>query len=158
MSMEVKINKNISEYTEKLFFGLSLRQFLCAAVAVAVAVFLYFLLRNELPKDVLSTVCALGAAPFAFAAFKKFHGLPLERFILVWLTSSMMPKQLTYQAENTLHQAIQRQRAKDAQERCITTAKAILPAPGRILRRKTGRTLGAVTSGDADSLAMRKDG
>lgn len=158
MSMEVKINKNISEYTEKLFFGLSLRQFLCAAVALAVSVLLYFLLRNDLPKDVLSTVCALGAAPFAFAAFKKFHGLSLEKFILVWLTSSMMPKQLTYQAENMLHRAILRQRARDAQERRMTAAKAILPTPGRFLRRKTGSTLGAVTSGDVENLPMRKDG
>ena len=158
MSMEVKINKNIAEYTEKLFFGLSLRQFLCAAVAVAVSVLLYFLLRNDLPPDILSTVCALGAAPFAFAAFLKVHGLSMERFALAWLLHSLMPRQMTYQAENTLHQAILRQRAKDAQERRMAVAKAAIPQFNRIFQRKTRVMLDAVTSGDADNMMMRKDG
>ena len=40
--MEVKINKEIRNYRESMFFGLSLRQFLFSLAAVAVAVALYF--------------------------------------------------------------------------------------------------------------------
>ena len=40
--MEVKINREIRNYTEAMFFGLSLRQFLFALLAVAVAVGVYF--------------------------------------------------------------------------------------------------------------------
>ena len=36
--MEVRINKEVRNYQESLFFGLSLRQFLFALLAVAVAV------------------------------------------------------------------------------------------------------------------------
>ena len=43
--MEVKINREIRNYTESVFFGLSLRQFIFAILAVAVAVGLYFLLK-----------------------------------------------------------------------------------------------------------------
>mgnify|MGYP002508848671 CR=1 FL=1 len=43
--MEVKINREIRNYTESMFFGLSLRQLVFSALAVAVAVGLYFLLK-----------------------------------------------------------------------------------------------------------------
>ena len=36
--MEIKINKEIRNYKETLFFGLSLRQFICSVLAVGVAV------------------------------------------------------------------------------------------------------------------------
>ena len=43
--MEVKINREIRNYTESMFFGLSLRQFIFSVLACGVAVGLYFLLR-----------------------------------------------------------------------------------------------------------------
>ena len=43
--MEVKINREIRNYTESMFFGLSLRQLIFSALAMAVAVGLYFLLE-----------------------------------------------------------------------------------------------------------------
>ena len=43
--MEVKINREIRNYTESMFFGLSMRQFIFSALAILVAVGLYFLLN-----------------------------------------------------------------------------------------------------------------
>ena len=43
--MEVKINREIREYTESMFFGLSMRQFVFSVMACGMAVGLYFLLR-----------------------------------------------------------------------------------------------------------------
>ena len=43
--MEVKINREIRNYTESMFFGLSLRQFIFSVLACGVAVGLYFLLK-----------------------------------------------------------------------------------------------------------------
>jgi len=40
--LEVKINKEIRDYTEAIFFGLSLRQFIFSALACGIAVGLYF--------------------------------------------------------------------------------------------------------------------
>lgn len=37
-TLEVKINREIRNYTESMFFGLSLRQLIFSALAVAVAV------------------------------------------------------------------------------------------------------------------------
>ena len=39
--MEVKINREIRNYTESMFFGLSLRQFVFSLLAVGVAMLLY---------------------------------------------------------------------------------------------------------------------
>ena len=48
-TLEVKINREIRNYTESMFFGLSLRQLIFSALAVAVAVGLYFLMRPYHP-------------------------------------------------------------------------------------------------------------
>ena len=52
--MEVKINKEIRNYTESMFFGLSLRQFIFSVLAYSVAVGLYFLLRPRFGSENLS--------------------------------------------------------------------------------------------------------
>ena len=63
--MEVKINKEIRNYTESMFFGLSMRQFIFSVLACGVAVGLYFLLRPQFGTETLSWLCILGASPFA---------------------------------------------------------------------------------------------
>ena len=40
--MEIRINKEIREYTENMFFGLSMRQFIFSVVACGAAVGIYF--------------------------------------------------------------------------------------------------------------------
>ena len=70
--MEVKINKEIRNYTESMFFGLSLRQFIFSVLACGVAVGLYFLLRPQFGTETLSWVCILGAFPFAAMGFIKY--------------------------------------------------------------------------------------
>lgn len=54
--MEIKINREIREYTEAMYFGLSLRQFVCAVLACGVAVGLYFLLRPHMGMETVSWV------------------------------------------------------------------------------------------------------
>ena len=53
--LEVKINKEIRNYAESMFFGLSMRQFIFSVLACGVAVGLYFLLQSEflMPKKIL---------------------------------------------------------------------------------------------------------
>ena len=61
--MEVKINKEIRDYTEAIFFGLSLRQFIFSGLACGIAVGLYFLLHPYMSMETVSWICVLGAAP-----------------------------------------------------------------------------------------------
>lgn len=63
--MEVKIPKEIRDYQESIFFGLSTRQFICSLLAVGVAVGIYFCLRPLVGSEEVGWMCILGAAPFA---------------------------------------------------------------------------------------------
>ena len=63
--MEVKINREIRNYAESMFFGLSMRQCVFSLLAVGVAVGLYFLLKPYVGTETVSWMCVLGAAPFA---------------------------------------------------------------------------------------------
>ena len=88
--MEVKINREIRNYTESMFFGLSMRQFVFSVLALGVAVLLYFLLNPHLGTEAVSWVCILGAAPFAALGFISYHGMPEEKLLWVWLRSELI--------------------------------------------------------------------
>jgi hypothetical protein len=97
LRLEVKINKEIRNYTESMFFGLSLRQFIFSVLACGVAVGLYFLLRPRFGTETLSWVCILGAFPFAAMGFIKYNGMTAEQFVWAWIKSEfLMLKKLMY--------------------------------------------------------------
>ena len=54
--MEVKINREIRNYTEAMFFGLSLRQFIFSICACGVAVGIYFLLKPYVGTETVSWI------------------------------------------------------------------------------------------------------
>jgi membrane-bound ClpP family serine protease len=99
--MEVKINKDIREFSESIFFGLSLRQFIFSALACVVAVILYFVLKPYFGIETLSWICILGAVPFAILGFVKYNGMTAEKFIITFIKSEfIIPKKLTFKANN----------------------------------------------------------
>ena len=99
--MEVKINKDIREIQETIFFGLSMRQFIFSVVACIVALILYFILKQYIGIETLSWVCILGAVPFAVLGFVKFNGMTAEQFIWSWLKSKfILPTHFCFKAEN----------------------------------------------------------
>lgn len=103
--MEVKINKDIREFTESIFFGLSMRQFIFSISACVVAVILYFLLKPFFGIETLSWVCILGATPFAVLGFVKYNGMTAEKFIGTWMKSNfIIPKRLTFKAKNIYYE------------------------------------------------------
>ena len=105
--MEVKINKEIRNYTESMFFGLSLRQFIFSVLACGVAVGLYFLLRPYFGMETLSWVCILGAFPFAAMGFIKYNGMTAEQFVWAWFKSEfLMPKNLMFRPDNLYYEAM----------------------------------------------------
>ena len=104
--MEVKINREIRQYTESIFFGLSMRQFIFSIFACLVAVLLYFILRPYLGLETLSWVCILGACPFAVLGFVTYNGMTAEQFIFAWFKSEILtPKRLTFKATNIYYEA-----------------------------------------------------
>ena len=99
--MEIKMNKDIREYKESIFFGLSMRQTFFSALACAAAVVCYFVLKPYLGVELTSWVCILAALPCALLGFITYNGMPAERFLLAWFRSQvLMPRHLTFRAEN----------------------------------------------------------
>lgn len=105
--MEVKINREIRNYTESMFFGLSMRQFFFSVLACGGAVGLYFLLRPYLGMETVSWVCILGAVPFAALGFFKYHGMTAEQFLWAWFKSEfLIPKKLVFRSENLYYELL----------------------------------------------------
>lgn len=105
--MEVKINREIRNYTESMFFGLSMRQFVFSILAIAVAVGLFFVLRPHLGTETVSWIVILAASPFAMLGFVSYHGMTAEQFIFAWLRSELLePKELRFEANNIYYEAL----------------------------------------------------
>ena len=99
--MEVKVNREIREYTEGVFFGMSLRQCVFALLACVAAVGLYFGLSPFLRLDELSWACIAGAAPFAALGFVTWHGMAVERAAWAWAKYALLtPKELPARPQN----------------------------------------------------------
>ena len=99
--MEVKINKEIRQYTESIFFGLSLRQFICSILACGVAVIIYFVAKQFLDVGIVSWLCMVGAIPFVLLGFVKYNGMTAEKFFKAWIKSELlMPKKLVFKPTN----------------------------------------------------------
>ena len=115
--MEIKINREIRDYHESMFMGLSLRQTIFSVLAILVAVGLYFWLNPILGTETVSWICVLGAAPFAVIGFVSYHGMPAEKFLWVWFRSEVLePKQLCFRPNNLYYELMKDTIAKHEKE------------------------------------------
>lgn len=106
--MEVKVNKEIRNYTESMYFGLSLRQFIFSILACVCAIGFYFIFKPYFGLETLSWLCILSAAPFAALGFISYNGMTAEKFIWVWLKSEVLiPKQIKFESNNYYWECIQ---------------------------------------------------
>lgn len=105
--MEIKINKEIRDYKETIFFGLSMRQFIFSILACGVALLLYFSFRNILGIETLSWICILCAIPFGVLGFIKYNGMNAEQVIIAFIKSEiLMPKVLYFKPENLYYELL----------------------------------------------------
>ena len=106
--MEVKINREIQEYQENIFFGLNLRQLVFSFLAIAAAVAVYFGLQNVLGTETVSWLCVISALPFAAMGFIKYNGMTAEQFAYAFLKSEVLtPKRLLFSDENYYYEAVE---------------------------------------------------
>lgn len=105
--MEVKINKEIRDYTENIYFGLSLRQFICSLLGCAVAIFFYFTLKSHVDNEALSWICMISVVPFAFVGFVKYNGMTAEQFLIAFIESEVLTsKKLTFNSTNYYYELV----------------------------------------------------
>ena len=136
--LEVKINKEIRNYTESMFFGLSMRQFLFSVLACGVAVGLFFLLRGRFGTETLSWMCILGASPFAVMGFVRYNGMTAEQFVWAWIKSQfLMPKKILFVPENSYYEAMKN--AIEAHEKGLSVVQDKKKKKRRRIKRKAAR-------------------
>ena len=116
--MEVRINREIRDYTESMFFGLSLRQFFFSVLACGVAVGIYLGLNPILGTETTSWLCIVAAFPFAVMGFLKYNGMTAEKFIWAWIKSTfMIPKVLTFGNTNYYYSVLEEGSHETAKKR-----------------------------------------
>lgn len=89
ISLEVRVPKEITEYKEKIIFGLSIRQLFSFLIAISVGFASYYLTSRLFGKEVASYVVILITMPiFAFGFFKK-DGFPFEKYIVIMIKQKL---------------------------------------------------------------------
>ena len=116
--MEIKIPREVRKYQESIFFGLSLRQFLCSVIAIGISVFAYFSLHKYLGTEGVTWICIFVAFPVASLGFISYHGMTLEHFIWAYIKSEwLMPKKLIFFADNYMYMSYSFVEQTNAKER-----------------------------------------
>ena len=90
--MEIKVNKEVRNYTESIFLGLSIRQCIFSIIACIVAILIYFLCVDSLGVEITSWLCMLGAAPFASLGFITYQSMNAEQIIMTAWHSFLLSK------------------------------------------------------------------
>ena len=99
--MEIKINREVRNYKESIFFGMSLRQFICVLISCGLAVLVYFLFRSKLGLEVTSWICIAASLPFILIGFVKYNGMNFEDLIKEFIYSKILvPQRIVFESEN----------------------------------------------------------
>ena len=111
MKYEIKLIKEVRNYTEGIYFGLNGRQLCGAILAIGMGGLAYFSLKDHMDDMVISWICVLAAAPGAAIGFFKYQGLTAEQFLVVVLRYLFSPKRLIYESRNLYVDLLKRKEA-----------------------------------------------
>jgi hypothetical protein len=104
--MEIKTNKDVTEYEENVFIGMTMRQTVLGIAGVAVIAAAYFMTYDRMNSNLASWVAiGLGLPSFLFG-FAKPHKMKLEKFLAIWFRSNFLEhRRLPYKTENRYYKA-----------------------------------------------------
>ena len=85
MSVEVRIPKEITEYQEKIMFGLSIRQLVCTVIAIVISVPSYIFLMNKIGQELTGYIVMIEIVPFIAIGYLKPKGLKFEKVLVIVL-------------------------------------------------------------------------
>lgn len=98
----VRIPKDLTDFKPKFLLGLTLRQIACASLAVGICAPSYYVIRATTNNLDLANwaVILIGLPLFSFALIKK-NEMPLEKFLLIAIKSTLLNSKIrTYKTEN----------------------------------------------------------
>ena len=99
--IDIRIPKEIKKYKEKYFLGLTLRQSICAIIALAINVSFYIFARPYIGDDLASWIIILNAIPIFLIGFYQYNGMNFEQFLVaVFKYGFLYPRKRKYISEN----------------------------------------------------------
>lgn len=102
-NVSISINPEIREYTESIFWGLTLRQCFFSLVGCGVSLGIFFVLRGLIGMEAVSWACIFGMLPCALLGFVKYHGMSAEQLLVMLIRSEVMtPRDLPFRCVNLL--------------------------------------------------------
>lgn len=108
--MEVKINKDINKFKGLMYFGLTLRQAICAAIAIVTCAVALVWLGPRIGDQAASWVCVLLALPTVALGFFTYNGMPFEYVAWAWLRDQVIePRQLSVKFRNAYTPLLEQQ-------------------------------------------------
>lgn len=101
MAISVSIPKEITEYEEKIMFGLSLRKLICFVSAVILGIGTYFLCTKVLgfTMDTASYIIIVEALPLMAVGFIKKDGMTFEKYAALMIRHKTGRNKLFYESE-----------------------------------------------------------
>jgi hypothetical protein len=97
--IEIRIPKEIKNYREKLFLGLTLRQCICAGIALVICVPLYIWGNRFLPQEAVSWAVVLVAVPLMLTGFFRYNDMVFEQFALEVINFYASPQKRIFSYE-----------------------------------------------------------
>ena len=97
--IEVKIPKEITEYSEKIIFGLSLRQMVVVGLGIPTIIGTFIFSKTYLGEDFASYVVMLVCIPFFSVGFVKKENMYFEKYLELLIRHKFGAKRRFYATE-----------------------------------------------------------
>lgn len=113
--MEVKINKEIRDFEENIFFGFNKRQMIMLVIGGAIAVGVYFLFTTQFgwAIDLAIIPAAIVVLPFILVGFMKYNGETFDKVFMHLVRYIRTPKHLTCAVENRYTELVKEANEED---------------------------------------------
>lgn len=107
--IEVKVPKEIREYKEKFWAGLTVRQLISCAIALIIIVPLYFFDNKVMNEELVGWFCMfLGVFIGAFG-FYNHNGMNFENFVVAILKAFFTPNKSIYSRKTLVDKMLERE-------------------------------------------------
>ncbi len=99
MAIEVRIPKEITEYQEKILFGLSIRQLISFTIALTTGVTTYLLAATLWGEDVAGYIVIIEVMPIFAIGFIRINGFNFEKYLGLMLRHMLGYRRRRYQTQ-----------------------------------------------------------
>ena len=113
MAIEVRIPKEITEYQEKILFGLSVRQLISFSIALTAGVATYLLAAKLWGDDLAGYLVIVEVMPIFAIGFIRINGFSFEKYLAVMIRHRLGYSRRRYQTQLLIDELVTGNTAKE---------------------------------------------